>query len=158
MRIGELFTEHGAELLRCAKRVTGSDADAEEAVAEAFLALVRSPRMLDPRRDPRPYLRRAVLNRALNQLRRRKRSPGPLPEALAAPESRRGDLADRLRRGLARLTPRQAEVFVLRHVEGASSDEIAAELELSPSTVRVHLHQAVRALRALFENEEVNRV
>jgi len=151
MGAGELFDRYGADLIRCAKRVTGSDADAEEAVAEAFLAIVRNPRALDPAREPWPYLRRAVVNRALNQLRRRRRAPAPLPDGVPARERGTHALAERLRHGLARLTPRQAEVFTLRHVEGAATDEIAAALGLRASTVRVHLHQAVRALRAHFE-------
>ena len=158
MGVGDLFSLHGADLLRCAKRITGSDADAEEAVAETFLALVRNPRALDHGRDPAPYLRRAVVNRALNQLRRRRRAPDPLPAALPAPQSAGNDLAERLRRGLARLTPRQAEVFALRHLEGASTEQVAAALDLSPSTVRVHLHQATRTLRRLFDPEEIRHV
>ncbi|MEM8884195.1 MAG: RNA polymerase sigma factor [Planctomycetota bacterium] len=154
MGVGELYSAYGAKLLRAALRVTGSAADAEEAVAEAFLALVRNPGLLEEGRDPWPYLHRAVVNRALNQLRRRRRAPEPLPASLAAAPGRDRELAERLRAGVARLTPRQAEVFTLFHFEGVPHDEIARLLDIRPSTVRVHLHDATQALRRDFESRE----
>ena len=158
MGLGELFSQYGAQLLATAKRITGSDADAEEAVAEAFFALLRGSGQLDPQRDAGPYLRRAVVNRALNQLRRRRRAPLPLPLRLASPEPPTDDRAGRLRDGVAHLSPRQAQIFTLRHFEGREIAEIAADLGLAPATVRVHLHQATQSLRHRFDPKEADRV
>lgn len=158
MELGELFSQYGAQLLASARRITGSDADAEEAVAEAFFALLRGKGALDPRREAGPYLRRAVVNRALNQLRRRRRAPLPLPTRLPGPEPNTDDRAERLREGLAHLSSRQAQIFTLRHFEGREIAEIAADLGLAPATVRVHLHQATRSLRQRFDSKEIRRV
>ena len=158
MELGELFSQYGAQMFATAKRITGSDADAEEAVAEAFFALLRGKGQIDPGRDAGPYLRRAVVNRALNQLRGRRRAPLPLPDRLASPEAPTDDRAERLREGLAQLSPRQAQVFTLRHFEGWENAAIAAELGLAPATVRVHLHQATQALRLRFDTKEARRV
>ena len=158
MELGELFSQYGAQMFATAKRITGSDADAEEAVAEAFFALLRGKGQIDPERDAGPYLRRAVVNRALNQLRGRRRALLPLPSRLASPEAPADDRAERLREGLAQLTPRQAQVFTLRHFEGWEFAAIAAELGLAPATVRVHLHQATQALRLRFDTKEARRV
>jgi len=156
--LGELFSQYGAALLATARRITGSDADAEEAVADTFFALLRGKGQLDPARDPGAYLNRAVVNRSLNQLRRRRRAPGPLPESLpsqAAPSDARLAL---LRRGIAALPARQAEVFTLRHIEGREIAAIARDLAVAPATVRVHLHQATKTLRRRFESKEARRV
>ena len=115
MGTGELFSTYGAALLRCAKRVTGSDADAEEAVAETFLALVRHPAAVDPDREPWPYLRRAVLNRAFNQLRRRRRAPTPLPPDMTAPANINSrPTPARLARAFARMPGRRYLMASLR--------------------------------------------
>ena len=45
------------------------------------------------------------------------------------------------------LSPRQKEVFVLRHLEGWSTEEVAETLELSAGSVKRHLFRAVRHLR-----------
>jgi len=162
MSLGELFSQFGAELLAAARRITGSDADAEEAVAETFFALLRGKGALDPARDPGPYLRRAVVNRSLNQLRRRRRAPEPLPESLpeslASRDAPRDERIERLRDGIARLSPRQAEIFTLRHLAGNDVDAIARDLGIASVTVRVHLHQATQALRRRFDPKEARRV
>ena len=156
--LGELFSQYGADLLASARRITGSDADAEEAVAETFFALLKGKGQLDPARDPGAYLGRAVVNRALNQLRRRRRSPGPLPESIESNDAPRDDRLDILRRGIASLPPRQAEIFTLRHLEGQEIDAIARELAIAPATVRVHLHEATKSLRRRFDSKEARRV
>lgn len=51
----------------------------------------------------------------------------------------------RMHRRLAQLTPRQSEIVALMS-EGHSNKVIARALGISPSTVKVHLHAAFRAL------------
>jgi len=53
----------------------------------------------------------------------------------------------RLNRALAQLSPRQRAVFVLRHYEGRSLDEIAQILGLETGTVKAHLARALVKLR-----------
>jgi RNA polymerase sigma factor (sigma-70 family) len=45
------------------------------------------------------------------------------------------------------LPARQQEVFVLRHVEEWSTDEVARALEITPGSVKRHLFRAIRHLR-----------
>jgi len=45
------------------------------------------------------------------------------------------------------LPARQREVFALRHLEGWSTEEVAATLQLSRGTVKRHLFRAVQHLR-----------
>ena len=52
-----------------------------------------------------------------------------------------------------KLAPRQRAAFVLREIEGLETAEIASALGVTESTVRNHLLQARRALRAGLERE-----
>ena len=57
------------------------------------------------------------------------------------------ELGDRLRKALADMNPRSAQVFVLRHVEGHSNGEIARMLSTSTGSIAVTLFRARSSLR-----------
>ena len=67
-------------------------------------------------------------------------------ERLLARETR-----DRFGEAIDALPARSAAVFVLRDVEGWSSDEVCVVLDLSPENQRVLLHRARTRLRAVLE-------
>ena len=69
----------------------------------------------------------------------------PIQEAIAT------ELMDRVRAGMAKLTPKQAEVFWLSCVEGLSHQEICMQLRISLVEVRVLLHRARSRLRKTLE-------
>src|SRR4029453_16067568 len=58
------------------------------------------------------------------------------------------DQQRRIWRAFEHLAPRQREVFVLRHVEGWSTQEVADALGVETGSVKRHLFRAVRRLRA----------
>ena len=60
-------------------------------------------------------------------------------------------LADRLRKTLERLPPRQREVLILRDVDGLSSQEVCEVLEISEGNQRVLLHRGRSQLRQALE-------
>ena len=70
------------------------------------------------------------------------REPDPIAAAIDS------DTRRRIWQAFRRLPDRQREVFVLRHVEEWSTDEVAKGLRLSPGSVKRHLFRAVRRLRA----------
>ena len=59
---------------------------------------------------------------------------------------------ERLRRALARLTPTQREVFVLRVSEGMSYREIATAVDTTEGAARVHYHNAMRAIKEFLDD------
>jgi len=158
-QLEELFRVHGREVWKTALRVTGSESDAEDVVQTVFLRLLANRHAGRVRRDEAgAYLRRAATNAALDALRRRKKRAAvaldDAPEdtlADTAPSAERvaGGLPLRraLRDGLARLSPRAAEAFVLRHLEGLSNSEVAALLGTSAPVVAVTLHRARKSLQ-----------
>ena len=58
----------------------------------------------------------------------------------------------RVNKAVARLTPTQREVFVLRVVEGLSYKEIASVVKTTEGAARVHYHNAMHAVKE-FVNE-----
>lgn len=152
-----LYLEHHKRVYRAAYRVTGNAMDAEDVLQTVFLRLAR--REGDPLSGtPGSYLHLAAINAALDLVRARTAARSTPLEAVEdrlaggddqdperASETR--ELRDRLRRALAALSPRSAEMFVLRYFEGYGNREIARMLRTSQGVVAVMLHRARRALR-----------
>jgi RNA polymerase sigma-70 factor, ECF subfamily len=98
-------------------------------------------------------------HKALNELRRRKRSPEEdevpenFPDPGDSPDSQavRGDLRARLRRALDALAPIHREVLDLTFYHELSYDEIAAVTGCPPNTVKTRAFNAKRRLRTLLE-------
>src|SRR3972149_2671604 len=67
----------------------------------------------------------------------------PTPERAAL----QGEARERIWRAFQRLPPRQREVFVLRHLEGWSTEAAAEALALSSGSGKRHLLRAGRRLR-----------
>jgi RNA polymerase sigma-70 factor, ECF subfamily len=154
-----LVRRHLEPAVRLATRLLGGDdAAAEDVVQDSFLAVLESVDGFDPTRAFAPWFYRIVANRCSNvrrasvrrgteTLSRSLASEGPGPDREAA----RSALRSRLRDGLDRLPERQREVLMLYDVEGFAGPEIAEMLEISPGTVRWHLHQARAAMRAILD-------
>ena len=162
--VAELAERHGRMVFGTAYRILGNPDDAEDALQDVFLRLLRShgeERQPDRVRDWGAYLRVAATRAAVDLLRRKSkwnRNHQPLSEEieddkLEPPDSliARQGKAQRLRRALARLPKRDAQVFALRHVEQLSYEQIGAATGLSVSHVGVVLHRARRRLRDVLE-------
>jgi RNA polymerase sigma-70 factor (ECF subfamily) len=72
---------------------------------------------------------------------------GATPEEALLTQEVRGHLWAAFRR----LSPRQQEVFALRHVEGFSTAEVAETLKLSAGSAKCHLFRAVHRLRQALQ-------
>ncbi len=149
----ELYEKYSDTVFRTALRVTGNPADAEDVLQTVFLRIYNHGERLDPDQMPERYLRRAATNASLDILRARMRRPeAELNESLAeaAPESA-PLLKERLRRALATLDEKDAELFTLRYVTGVTNTEIAEMHGLERSTIGVRLHRIRQWLQAELE-------
>ena len=79
--------------------------------------------------------------------------PEDVASGMGSPEqdAERADLARRLRDAVGKLPERQQLIVQLFEIDGWTSAEIAATLGISDGTVRWHVHEARRALRAELE-------
>ena len=148
--IDRVFREHHTTVFSAAYRVTGNASDAEDVLQTVFMRLVRRPPEAQAVGNIEGYLRRAAVNAALDLIRSRQSAPqvplddvAPLlPEkASLAPDRlhRAGEIRHWLREAVSRLSPRAAEMFVLRFFEGCGNPEIAQALGTTPASVAVTL-------------------
>jgi len=151
-RFENLVNEHGRQVLNTALRVLGDANLAHDVHQEVFLAIWRRWPSYNGQINWPAYLYRTTVRKALDVARRHKGSGragmSEQAEALGRPddEMREAELQEELVTALAKLPRRQADVFVLRRLEGLGTDEVAQLLACSRQTVRVHLHRALRKL------------
>jgi len=157
---GVLVTRYRARVVALARRMLASTSidEAEDVAQEAFVAAY-DKRLSFHRGEPfRPWLYRIAVNRCLDRLRAQSRRPALL-EITAVPEPM-GTGADpveallteegeqRLSAAVAALPPKLRAVFLLRHLDDLSYDEIAAAVGVPLGTVKTHLFRARAHLRA----------
>jgi RNA polymerase sigma-70 factor (sigma-E family) len=140
-------------LSRSAYLLTGDHQLAEDLLQSALANTYRHWRRV---RDgnPRAYVRRAMVHEHTSWWRRgrasERLSPDPPPG-----RDRADDPADRtaarltLAAALARLTPRQRAVIVLRYYDDQTEAETARLLGCTVGTVKRHAHEALARLRTL---------
>jgi len=157
-RIEQLFRAHHERVLRAAYRITGNMADAEDIAQTVFIRLAVAGGHID---NPESYLYRAALNGAIDLIRRRQGEraveltlasgvSSGAPEDSPERNLSSGELGTWLRKAIAALSPRSAEMFVLRYIEDRDSREIAEVMGTSRAVVAVTLHQARAKLKKQF--------
>ncbi|GAA0133169.1 RNA polymerase sigma-70 factor [Paenibacillus sp. YSY-4.3] len=148
----ELYEKYRRLLFTLAYQLTGSAADAEDAVQEVFLKVYAMN--TDHIEEPKAYLCKMVTNRCLDLQRssrkQREQYFGPwLPEPVPTPEE---DTLQTLMRNellsyamlvlLERLSPAERAVFVLREALGFDYFEIAELLDKSETNCRKLMSRA----------------
>jgi RNA polymerase sigma-70 factor, ECF subfamily len=137
-----VFRENYELVFRAAYSITNSPEDAEDVLQSLFEKLLRRNNLSDVEKNPKGYLYRAAINAALDVSRARR----PLDfgdkvdrQTADTARSRLEDIQEWLSRALQKMNAREAQIFVLRHVEGYTNAEIAKLLETSRGTVAVSL-------------------
>ena len=153
-RYRELVERYRDRYARYATGVLGSADAAEDAVQDAF---IRAFDQLKQCRDPDNFAGWFFLilrNRCFAERRRQRRESSPVEDLagqLPAPEQPDGvERAERRRAlnvALSKLTPEQREVFVLKHVEEMSYEQIATALGTSVPSLKMRMHRAYDRLR-----------
>ena len=160
----ELFTRHKDFAFRVAWGLLARRADAEDATQEVFLRLLDQRRRFRPRARFTTLLYSVTLNvcreirrkgrletttepTELTRLSERNESPAE-QERSPALDPRLADLTI----ALEKLSERQRETVVLRHLEGLSTAEAARVMGCHPGTVKTQLHRGLETLRASLSN------
>jgi RNA polymerase sigma-70 factor, ECF subfamily len=166
----ELVRRYDRNVFRIAQHITQNREDAEDVVQEAFLKAYSNLAKFQEQSKFYTWLVRIAVNEALMKLRRRKpertvsldeevkTEDDSLPREVADwspnPEQmyNQAELQDILTRTIQGLPSGFRTVFVLRDVEGLSTEETAEALELSIPAVKSRLLRARLQLR-----ERLNR-
>lgn len=160
-----ILRRHNRLLFRTARSILKSDAEAEDALQDAYLRAWRALAGFRAEARLSTWLVRIVMNEALGRLRRRGAQvlaldAGADAEAAAMDDVIEGDPDERPDRAALRAEVRALmearidalpeafrTVFVLRAVEELSVDEVAAALGLPEATVRTRFFRARGLLR-----------
>jgi RNA polymerase sigma-70 factor (ECF subfamily) len=165
----ELVRRFGAKVYRLAYRLVRDPDTAQDVLQETFLAVHRNIGSFRFESAFSSWLYRVAYNTALMRL-RKDRSLAEDTSLEAALEERGRelavDLSDRaddivsrreslviVQRTLDRLPEAYRTVFVLRDLEGMSTEEVADIMEITPATVKMRLHRARLALRDALSKE-----
>jgi RNA polymerase sigma-70 factor (ECF subfamily) len=162
-----LVARHQNDIYRLAFRLLTNRSDAEDIVQETFLRAWQSISSFDGRAGLRTWLHRIATNAVRMRRRAASRKPMELLQgllsqfddagSLGSPDAARIRCADHLleqkqfsekaRQAFEQLGERHRAVFDLRELEGASTQEVAKVLGISPASVRQRLLRARRTLR-----------
>jgi RNA polymerase sigma-70 factor (ECF subfamily) len=164
--LNELFRRYRQVAYRVAYRLLGNEADALDAVQEAFVKALTHLRGFEGRSSFKTWLLRVVSNASLDLGRSRGRREAlsfdalgpqhreevePLVADVAGRDLEREDLRQMLRRALDELPVAQRQTFVLHAEAGLSYREVAGTLNISIGTVMSRLYYARQKLRALLD-------
>lgn len=163
-----LVDEYATTLYRVAFSVLRNQSDAEDAVQETFLRVLRHREALGEIRDHRVWLIRIVWNIVLDRKRRAKTRPetddvSELARVLPATglsAEQRAAAAQHHAWVLAcveQLPVREREVMMLSAFEELSSVEIAEILEVTESSVRSRLFRARNLLAEMLQHKRSSR-
>jgi RNA polymerase sigma-70 factor (ECF subfamily) len=168
-----LMRRYNGRLFRVARAILKDDADAEDAVQEAYLEAYRHIGAFRGDASVATWLTRIAVNQAWMRLRRRRRDGVVVPFARSGGQTLEGEdmsmheaagespaeatLRAEVRRLLEKkidaLPAGYREVFVLREVEELSVEETAAALSIPAATVRSRSFRARGLLRAAIARD-----
>jgi len=161
--IAALVDEYAGTLYRVAYSVLRNAADAEDAVQETYLRVLRHRNSLGEIRDPRVWMVRIVWNVVLDRKRRAKTRPETddvadlarmLPASGLTAEERVASAQhhEHVLRAVAQLPEKEQRVLILSAFEELSSVEIAQILGTTESTIRSRLFRARNLLSNLLSH------
>ncbi len=150
-RFREFVAARSPALMRLGFLLTGGDQHAAEDLLQTVLAKAAARwSVID---DPEPYIRRAMYRQQVSWWRlagrRRETIVAEAPESPGADDTHRTDVRLVLRRALARLTPRQRAMVVLRYYEDLPELDVAKIMGCSVGTVRSTTNRSLAKLRAV---------
>ena len=160
-----MVKHHGNQMYAVALRIVGDSDEAEEVVQEAFISACSKVDSFEGRSMLSTWLYRITTNAALMRLRKQRGDTVSLDEPQLMEE---GDLVPRqlgdwqmepsqealttelrqvMDEAVQGLNPTLRAAFVLRDIQGLSTEEAAAALDISESALKVRLHRARLQLR-----------
>jgi RNA polymerase sigma-70 factor (ECF subfamily) len=161
---GELVNRYQNKIYRLARRLTDTQEDAEDVLQEAFIRALRAIGGFKGASKFSTWLYRITVNLAAMKRRAKRYNIESLDEPIMTKDGEiRRDIRDRgigpleslimketrekLDEVMSDLSPTNRAVFVLRHLEGLSTEETREVLKISIPAVKSRLHRTRLALQ-----------
>lgn len=160
-RFSDIFSRMQANLRRMALRIVGNEAEAADAVQEAFLNLWRRRQEVDDKENLEGLVAVSVRNRCVSEIRQRSKHPsGPidegrdgltepasLSEASGIPSDSSFQSAEEMYAQVEKLmekylSERDRRILILRDKYGWDFEEIAENVGMTQAAVRMALSRA----------------
>ena len=154
----EIYAQLAAGVRRYLSHLARGSEIADDLLQETFLQMHCSRGAYNPKYAVRPWVFGLARNvflmnrRAARQWAKIHESREELPEFPVLPEADRLGSQDEIRRGIAHLSPDQAEALLLHHEWGFSFEEIAGMLGISAAAARARASRGMTDLRVALNN------
>ena len=168
-----IVKRNNQRLFRAARAIVRNDAEAEDVVQATYVQAFINLKTFRAEAQLSTWLTRIALNEALGRVRRRRdfagleeidmqtKAPGgqilPFPSSMAPadPEAElaRNQARHLLEQAVDALPDEFRTVFVLREVEGLSTEEAGSLLGIKQETIKTRLHRARRMMRISIEKQ-----
>ncbi len=163
-----MIQQYAPRVYAIAIRMLNDPHDAEEVLQETFISACKNIQQFEERSALGTWLHRIATNASLMHLRKNKRREVSLDEPIEiqggddvyiqiqdwtlAPDDHamNSEIRDVLEKAIAELPETLRTVFILREIEGYSTEETANMLGISVSAAKVRLHRARLRLRQLL--------
>ncbi|WP_179490166.1 RNA polymerase sigma factor [Granulicella arctica] len=164
-----LMDRHFRSVFRIAFRVTGNEADAEEAAQEAFLRAYNKLSTFRQESSFSTWITRIAMNTSINLVERRNRdlshtavriaedpSSGngtmQIADSSAGPERvlLNSETSGLIQTAMTALTPMERTAFTLRHMEDLPIADIASALNIPANSAKQAVFRAVSKLRKVL--------
>ncbi|EJT02383.1 RNA polymerase sigma factor [Rhizobium sp. CCGE 510] len=170
--IRAIIQRHNQRLFRTARAVIRNDAEAEDVVQASYIKAFTNLTTFRGEAELSTWLTRITLNEALGRVRVRKNTTGleeidmqatsasgqivvqfPFSLSTTDPETElsRSQARHLLEQAVDELPDDFRAIFVLRDVEGMSTNEAASYLGIRPETAKTRLHRARKLMRQSIE-------
>jgi RNA polymerase sigma-70 factor (ECF subfamily) len=162
----QLYEQFAPQLMAVCYRYASDESLAEDILQEGFLKIFQHLDRYQDQGTLEAWMRRIIVNTAIDQLRRRKRQRGELELNEAIVDADVEDALDHLEASfllemIQRLPDGYRLVFNLYAIEGYSHVEIAKQLDISESTSRSQYARArsqlQRLIKAAYQEKTVYR-
>ncbi len=158
-----LFDQYRNKIFSIAWKITGVKSAAEDVVQEVFIKLWMNKEKLAEVENLNAYVNTITRNHILNNLRKIAYEQTFLEDLIRQQSVNTKNVSDPVlynelqnlvHRAIQQLPPQQKKVFQLSRENGLKHAEIAAKLNISRSTVKGHMVEALRSINVFLNAHE----
>ncbi|HVI44029.1 MAG TPA: sigma-70 family RNA polymerase sigma factor [Chitinophaga sp.] len=159
--IAEVYELYWKELYIAAYRRLQSPADVEDVLHDLFLALLRTPEVMERDGSIRAYLHQSLKHRIIDNYRKARVRPRPeddtaMQEEVSPMSSDASlitrDMEKRVMEEVNRMPEKMKEIYLLSRRDHLPNNQIAHHLNISLQTVKNQISSALKRVKTVLSN------